>query len=522
MRQRKSGIMSSLSDKNQSPEKYIYDGATYDDIRNRKKIEHRVAQRFVKTLGVFGVCIPFYYLWLEYYSQKMYIKYYGWGNVLMLSLYTFMFFLIARIYGGFSIHIKRISEIIYSQIVSAVVANVIIYVVMWLLLFHVPNIPRMLALQLLQCVIITAWAYYSHRWYFSVYPTRPTAIIYDELENLDKLISQYGLQVHFSVRKKIHVDMIADPDGPESTKDEIMFRLDDLIGTDCDIVFLCGLHSHVRNQIVKYCVSKDIVCYTLPRLGDVLMASGTKMPLFHLPMVCVQRYNPTPEYLFAKRLADIVLSLTALVILSPLMLVVAICIHADGGPVFYRQTRLTQDGRLFEMLKFRSMRPNAEADGVARLSTGEDDPRITRVGRFIRSCRIDELPQLINILKGEMSIVGPRPERPEIAAQYKETVPEFDLRLQCKSGLTGYAQVYGQYNTTPYDKLMMDLMYISKPSLAEDLKIILATVLILFRKDSTEGIPEGSMTAVRTPGDAAVSEDTEKSEDPANSDSMEL
>ena len=129
------------------------------------------------------------------------------------------------------------------------------------------------------------------------------------------------------------------------------------------------------------------------------------------------------------------------------------------------------------------MRMDAEKDGVARLSTGENDPRITKVGKFIRACRMDELPQLINILKGDMSIVGPRPERPEIAEQYKQTLPEFDLRLQCRCGLTGYAQVYGQYNTTPYDKLLMDLMYISKPSLAEDFKICLATVKILFMRD---------------------------------------
>ena len=123
---------------------------------------------------------------------------------------------------------------------------------------------------------------------------------------------------------------------------------------------------------------------------------------------------------------------------------------------------------------------DAEKDGVARLSTGENDDRITPIGHFIRSCRIDELPQLINILKGDMTIVGPRPERPEIAAEYEKEIPEFALRLQVKAGLTGYAQIYGKYNTTPYDKLLMDLQYIAKPSLAEDLKIMFATVKILF------------------------------------------
>ena len=177
------------------------------------------------------------------------------------------------------------------------------------------------------------------------------------------------------------------------------------------------------------------------------------------------------------------------------MIVLALIIRSDGGTAFYRQDRLTKDGKVFKVLKFRSMKMDAEKDGVARLSTGERDPRITKVGHFIRACRMDELPQLINILRGDMSIVGPRPERPEIAQQYKEFLPEFDLRLQCKCGLTGYAQVYGKYNTTPYDKLLMDLMYISRPSLVEDFKICLATFKILFMKESTEGVAEGQTTA---------------------------
>ena len=139
---------------------------------------------------------------------------------------------------------------------------------------------------------------------------------------------------------------------------------------------------------------------------------------------------------------------------------------------------------------------DAEKDGVARLSSGENDDRITPIGHFIRACRIDELPQLINILRGDMSIVGPRPERPEIAADYEKELPEFALRLQAKAGLTGYAQVYGKYNTTPNDKLLMDLQYIAKPSFAEDLKIMFATVKILFMPESTEGIDANATNAM--------------------------
>ena len=186
-----------------------------------------------------------------------------------------------------------------------------------------------------------------------------------------------------------------------------------------------------------------------------------------------------------------------------LVLVVAVIIKAtDGGTVLYRQCRLTLYGKKFNVLKFRSMRMDAEKDGVARLSSGDNDDRITPIGRFIRKCRIDELPQLINIFKGDMSVVGPRPERPEIAEQYYETMPDFKLRLQVRAGLTGYAQVYGKYNTDPYEKLEFDLFYINKMSFATDIELCFATFFILFLAESTEGIAEGAVTAMDYENDA--------------------
>ena len=236
--------------------------------------------------------------------------------------------------------------------------------------------------------------------------------------------------------------------------------------------------------------------YLVPRIGDVLMSGAQQMHMFHLPMLRVGRYNPSPWHTIAKRTFDVVSAGALFLVISPLMLITAIAIKTDGGPVSYQQRRLTQDGKEFDVLKFRSMRVDAEKDGVARLSTGDKDDRITKVGHFIRKVRIDELPQLLNIIGGSMSVVGPRPERPEIASQYVKEMPEFSLRLQAKAGLTGYAQVYGKYNTTPYDKLQMDLMYISNPSFWEDLRIIFATIKILFVPESTEGVAEGQKTAM--------------------------
>ena len=280
---------------------------------------------------------------------------------------------------------------------------------------------------------------------------------------------------------------------------------------DVKTVFLSGIHSHDRNIILKYCVEADITVYVIPRVGDVIMSGAKVMHMFHLPMLRVGRYHPSPIFLTIKRGFDILVSGIAIVILSPIMAIVALAIKkTDGGPVFYKQVRLTKDGREFKVMKFRSMRVDAEKDGVARLSTGDKDDRITPVGHFIRKVRLDELPQLFNILKGDMSIVGPRPERPEIAAEYEKEMPEFRLRLQARAGLTGYAQVYGKYNTTPYDKLQMDLTYIANPSVLEDLRIMFATVKILFMPESTEGVAEGATTAMGMEEVAATKENNEE------------
>ena len=447
-------------------------------------VEHRVLIRFVKLLDVVAVAAVFAFIWTKFYQNHVYgVPFYYWGNWAMFLLYAVLYFYLTRVYRGFLLHLSRISELIYSQFLAAVISNALIYIVLYLLIRKLPDLLPMLLCLAMDLVVIILWTTLAHHWHSRCFARKKTIVIYDEMEGLERLIQEHGLNVRYDVRKTVHVRELTE----EFMEQEV---------AKADFVFLCSLHSHERNQILKFCVLHDVNSYVIPRIGDMIMSSAEEMNLMHLPMLLVRRYSPVPEYLFFKRLFDIVLSTAALIILSPLMIVLALLIRSDGGTAFYRQTRLTKDGREFEVLKFRSMRMDAEKDGVARLSTGENDDRITKVGHFIRACRMDELPQLINILKGDMSIVGPRPERPEIAAQYKKELPEFDLRLQCKCGLTGLAQVYGKYNSTPYDKLLMDLMYIAKPSLAEDFRICLATIKILFLPESTEGISAGQTTAM--------------------------
>ena len=256
-----------------------------------------------------------------------------------------------------------------------------------------------------QILVAFVWSRLARHYYFSVNPPMPTLVIYDEREGMDTLINDYGLNRTFKIINVLHVDEVVHH--PE-------------LGKGIEAVFLSGVHSHNRNIILKECVKQGIQCYMVPRIGDVIMSGATRMHLFHLPMMLVQRYKPNPEYVIGKRIFDIVASGAVLFLLSPFLLVAALAIKFyDGGPVFYTQKRLTQDGKIFDVYKFRSMRVDAEKDGVARLSSGENDDRITPVGKFIRKFRIDEFPQLLNIIGGSMSVVGPRPERPEIAEQLK-------------------------------------------------------------------------------------------------------
>ena len=447
------------------------------------RVWYNTQLRFVKLINVMMVTLPFGLGWYLAYAENLASPYYERGNWVIIGVFAVLYVTYGRIYEGFRISLNRISEGVASQSLAAVISDGILFLIICLLMKRVPNVLPMFAILSVQVLLSAVWCKLAHDWYFRSFPASPTAVIYDQREGMEQLISEYGLSNKFHVL------------AAQNVNDALDNNLDIL--NDVKVVFLCGIHSHERNIILKRCVAEGIELYAIPRIGDVIMSGAERMHMFHLPMLRVRRYEPAPEFLFFKRLFDILASVLALITLSPVLLAVAIAVRSDGGPALYKQRRLTKDGKTFDVLKFRSMRIDAEKDGIARLSTGDQDDRITPVGRVIRKFRLDELPQLFNILLGQMSIVGPRPERPEIAEQYEEELPEFALRLQAKAGLTGYAQVYGKYNTTPYDKLQMDLMYIANPSLAEDFKIIFATIKILFEKESTDGVKAGQITAIK-------------------------
>ena len=439
---------------------------------------YRAVLRVVKLLNLALMTAAALCCWCLCYAHN------GWHQtgLLVAVIYAVLYMTYGRIYESFLISLVRITEMVYSQALALLMSDGILYLVLSLMERRLVAVMPMLGLFAAQLLISVLWSVCAHKWYFASFAPKRTAVIHDRGRDVGELIGTYGLSKKFEVCRTATLEECLEGN----------FAVLEGMQT----VFLCGISSHDRNLILKQCVEKGITVYVLPKIGDIIMSGAKQMHLFHLPFLRVGRYDPAPEYLFLKRLFDVVVSGCALILLSPVMLLVAWAVRRDGGPAFYRQCRLTKDGKRFDVLKFRSMRVDAEKDGKARLASANDD-RITPVGHFIRKVRIDELPQLINILKGDMSIVGPRPERPEIAAEYEKELPEFSLRLQAKAGLTGYAQVYGKYNTTPYDKLQMDLMYIANPSFWEDLRIIFATIKILFLPESTEGVAEGQETAMK-------------------------
>ena len=459
-----------------------------------KSWKHDIGIRLLKFLNLAGMVLPFAVCWFWYYGARTNTDITFFLKMSVVLLYLILYVTFGRVYDAFLVSYYHVSEMVYSQMLAACISDGFIYIVICVLGGGFQPLWPGLIVIVAQAGVSILWSVCVNRWYFKHYPPRRTFIIYETRFGMDDLVAQYDLTKKFSVEKVF----------PAADVIQNINCLD-----EADTVFLSGVRSHNRNVIIKYCVDRGISALVLPRLGDVIMSGAKKLHILHLPVLLVQRYNPKPEYQIIKRFFDIVLSSLALVLFSPVFLVVSILIKRDGGPVFYKQDRLTKDGKVFKLIKFRSMRVDAEKDGVARLSTGENDDRITPVGRVIRKMRIDELPQIFNILQGSLSIVGPRPERPQIAAEYEKQMPEFRLRLQCKAGLTGYAQVYGKYNTTPYDKLMMDLMYISNPGLFQDLRIIFATIKILFKPESTEGIAVGATTAMESVSSSQTAEKTE-------------
>ncbi|MGN1481510.1 sugar transferase [Porcipelethomonas sp.] len=404
----------------------------------------------------------FIYIWYEYYSDVIVLPFYRRGNWVVIFIYMILTMLFFKAYGGLKMGYLKRSDMLYSQAISIVAVNIITYLQISVIGRQLMNVYPMFVMTAADFIIIAIWIAANNKIYLKLYPPRKLIIIYGS-RNAETLTNKMSMREDkYMICESINIH-----ENIDKIKKEIL-RFEGVI--------ICDISGQIRNDIIKYCFDNSKRIYISPKISDIIIRGGEDIRLFDTPLLLCRNDGLSFEQKIIKRVFDVAVSAVGLILLSPVMLLIAIAIKLDdGGKILYKQKRLTIDAKEFYVYKFRSMIPDAEKDGVPRLAT-DSDSRITRVGRFLRKCRLDELPQLINILRGDMSVVGPRPERPELTEKYEREMPEFKYRLKVKAGLTGYAQVTGVYDTTPYDKLKMDLMYIERYSLVMDLRIILMTI----------------------------------------------
>ncbi|MBO5986309.1 MAG: exopolysaccharide biosynthesis polyprenyl glycosylphosphotransferase [Lachnospiraceae bacterium] len=445
----------------------------------------------LSTLSLGLVIAIFAYFWLKHFQYSLVeaLHFYKNGHILEITIYAVVLYMFAKMYGGTRFGYLKNTEIIFSQIFATAIADLFIYGELSLMAFQLFLPMFFIWMFLAQSVTLIIYTNLANRLYLRMFPPRKLLLLHGERPTED-------ICNKFASRKDKYLITRKEQIRPEMQENYRIIK-EAYQNGEINAVVIWDVPTMDRNKLFKFCYANSIRVYMMPKITDVIMTGAEELHVFDSPLLLTREYCLTMEQRFIKRMIDIVCSLILIILSSPIMLITALLIKiSDRGPVLYKQVRCTQDQREFKILKFRSMRPDAEKDGQARLAQKNDD-RITPVGKVIRKCRIDELPQLFNILKGDMSFIGPRPERPEIIAQYVEVMPEFVYRMKVKAGLAGFAQVYGKYNTTPYDKLKLDLTYIENYSVLLDLKLMLLTLKVLFWPDSTEGVDAMQITALK-------------------------
>ena len=417
--------------------------------------------------------VLYYIVWRKAYNTELFSGYLEDGSYVLMGVYVLLCMVVLRNTDGFTFGDLRRLEVAMAQWIGLVIVNVITYLQLCLIVHGMISPMPVILLTAVEMIAVVPFLYLFHWLNQILYMPHDMLMIVGNREAVTLKLKMDSRRDKYLINKMLSAEM------DFAVLCQQILRYDSVVLND--------IPAQKRNDILKFCYQHDIRVYVVPKLTDILMRGADEVTSFDTPMVAVSGGGLTQIQRTLKRTLDIVLCLLAMIVAAPIMLAVALAIKLDdGGPVFYKQKRVTIGGREFDILKFRSMIVDAEKDGRSIPATGED-PRITKVGKVIRACRVDELPQILNILKGDMSIVGPRPERVEHVQAYSQEIPEFNYRLKVKGGLTGYAQIYGKYNTSAYDKLRLDLMYIENYSIFLDIKLIIMTLRILLKKESTEG-----------------------------------
>lgn len=435
--------------------------------------------KLIFTFGITSLLIALYgWTWINYYNTIIEFPFFRRGNWMMIFLYSVLLIVFMSAYGGYKVGYLKKGNLIYSQMLAVIFTNIFTYLQISVLDKHFPNPLQLLRMTAVDFFVILIWTLIYQWMYAKMFPPRKILLISGNRSDYHLIEKINSREDKYEICKIINVGS-----GISFLQQEIL---------KYDGVIIGDIFSHERNILLKFCFENSIRTYSVPKISDILLKSSVELNLFDSPLLLSRNEGLTIEQEFIKRLIDIVGAMVGIIITSPFFLIIALAIKmTDHGPVFFKQERLTKEGKVFNIYKFRTMIQDAEKDGVARLAS-EGDSRILPIGHILRRSRMDELPQLLNILRGDMAFVGPRPERPELAEAILKEIPEFSYRTKVKAGLTGYAQIYGKYNTTSYDKLKLDLTYIRNYSILLDLKLILMTPKILFLKESTEGINDNT------------------------------
>lgn len=462
----------------------------FDDIKHTLRQAESIVEVAVLSL-------IYYIVWKTMYDESGFYDYLVRGKYLLMAVYAILSFIIFNNCDSFKFGHMRLTDVLISQWISLILVNIITYFQLCLMANHMILPYPMVVLTLIEAAAAMFFSALYSFIYHKLYVPKSMVMIYGKEDAVTLKFKMDTRSDKYQVKKLISID---------EGYDKIC-----KIIVDYDAVVINDVSAVIRNDILKFCYKNGIRTYVAPKLTDIIFRGAGDINLFDTPLLLIKGNGLTFAQRAVKRFFDVFLSLIAMIIASPILLIVSLAIKLeDGGPVFYRQTRVTKNGKEFDILKFRSMIVDAEKNGEVIPAKGRD-PRITKTGRIIRATRIDELPQIINIIKGDMSIVGPRPERVEHVKKYTEEIPEFQYRQKVKGGLTGYAQIYGKYNTSPYDKLRLDLMYIENYSLILDIKLILMTLQIMLRPESTEGFDKAE--ELKQKADDAISEIESSSSD---------
>lgn len=442
----------------------------------------RLVSNLLSLVIIFVLTYLFSMTWTAYYAMRIPDPFWNKGNWLVIAIYAVIAYVLMKIYGSKNIGDWRIMDIVYSQNLMVIFLNFFSYLQISLLNRDLADPLPIIWLTILDFICVTGWTILAKFLYRRIYPPRKVLMVYGDRDP-DHLIQKMETRKDkYNLCEALSIDV-----GLDIVKQRMR---------QYGAVIICDLPAETRNLLIKFCYRESIRAYVTPKLSDIIMLGADNSNVFDSPLLICKNRGIRMERRVLKRALDLLLIIPIGLVTLPFMVVFALIIRLyDGGPAFYKQERLTMGGKIFKIYKFRSMCTNSE-EGGARLAQKNDD-RITPIGNFLRKTHLDELPQVINILKGEMSIVGPRPERPEIAEEYMREIPEFDFRLHAKAGLTGYAQVFGRYNTSPYDKLKLDLYYIEHQSTMLDIELILKTLRIMTTRQSTEGVEENQLTAMK-------------------------